>query len=528
MSHIPRWKIFLVIAICVVGIFYALPNMTSQKNLDSLPSWFPRDQVNLGLDLQGGSHLLLEVDLEVVLNEHLEGLMDAVRTALRKEKIGYTHLKVDHAHNSISFDVRNANAGDTPLNLSKIVSMVDSGLELIRDDHHVTFTLSPLAIEKKKKAAVAQSIEIIRRRIDENGTKEPTIQQQGENRIVLQLPGVDNPAHVKDLLGQTAKLSFRLVDESTTPEDIMANRIPIGSEVLEGEKDDQGRSHPFAVKKQVVLTGETLTDAKADFDQYNKPIVSFVLDAVGARKFGDVTKANTGKRFAIILDGQVVSAPVINEPIYGGKVQITGRFTVEEATNLALLLRAGALPAPLLVLEERTVGPDLGADSILAGQHATIFSIALIAIFMVLAYAGVGIIADIAMIFNLVFLVSAMSLLGATLTLPGIAGIALTLGMAVDANVLINERIKEELRNGKRIMVAIDAGYNRAMATIVDSNVTTLIGSMLLYIFGTGAIRGFAVTLSVGILISMFTAVTMSRVILVSWVKWKKPKNLWI
>lgn len=525
--HISGWKTILIVLVCLVGTWFALPNCINKATLENLPDWFPKTQVNLGLDLQGGCHLLLEADLKNVAQEYLSGLLDSTRQTLRAERIGYTHLHVDSSNHAIVFNLRGDLSDEEQSKLIKSLRMIDQDFEVQIEGNHVTLILSEMAIDKRKKAALNQSIEIVRRRIDETGTKEPTIQQQGSDRILVQLPGLENPEHVKELLGQTAKLTFRFLDEDASLQEALAGRVPPGSDVLESEESKTHINH-YLVRKPVIVSGETLVDAQPSFDDKGRPVVTFKFDSIGAKKFGTATRENVGKRFAIVLDNKVVSAPVINEPIPGGQGLISGNFSVQEASDLALLLRAGALPAPLTVLEERTVGPDLGADSIQAGKNATIFSIVLIALFMLLAYSFVGIVADIAMIFNLILLLAALSLLGATLTLPGIAGIALTLGMAVDANVLINERIKEELRLGKRLMVAIDAGYNRAMTTIIDSNVTTLIGGVLLYIFGTGPIRGFAVTLSVGILISMFTAVSLSRLILISWMRWKHPKTLWI
>ncbi len=523
----PQWKTVLILLTCFIGIWFALPNLFSKKTLDTLPSWFPKTQVNLGLDLQGGSHLLLEADLKNVVHDYLVGLLDSTRFALRKDKIGYAHLHTDLAQHAIIFELRSPLEAEDQSRLFKTLQNIDPDFTVQIDGVHVSLILSEFAISKREKSAISQSIEIVRRRIDETGTKEPTIQQQGSNRILIQLPGIDNPEHVKNLLGQTAKLSFRLLDDSVALEEAMDGHLPQGSEILESEEIASQKVN-YVVRKAIIVSGETLLDAQPSFDDKGRASVSFKFDAIGAKKFADATRANVGKRFAIILDDKVISAPVISEPITGGHGSITGNFSVQEASDFALLLRAGALPAPLHVLEERTVGPDLGADSISAGKHATIFSIVLIAVFMVIAYAAIGFIADVAMIFNLVLLIAALSQLGATLTLPGIAGVALTLGIAVDANVLINERIKEELRLGKRLLVAIDSGYKRAMSTIVDSNLTTLIGSLLLYIFGTGPIRGFAVTLSIGILISMFTAVSLTRLILISWVNWRHPKTLWI
>ena len=523
-----RWKSFVILLVCLMGIWFALPNFFSREMLERLPSWIPKTQLNLGLDLQGGSHILLEADLENVVSDYLADLLDVTRQALRKEKIGYLHLHSDLPHHALGFGLRNPLEDQERKNLFKSLQEIDSDLVVQIDERHVSLILSEGAIEKRKKSALNQSIEIVRRRIDETGTKEPTIQQQGENRILIQLPGLENPDHVKVLLGQTAKLSFRFLDEEASVEEALAGRVPPGSEVLESEENKGEQILYYVVRKPIILSGETLIDAQPSFDDKGRANVTFRFDAIGAKKFADATRANVGKRFAIILDKKVISAPVISEPITGGHGSITGNFSVQEASDFALLLRAGALPAPLTVLEERTVGPDLGADSISAGENATLFSIVLIAVFMIVAYALVGFVADIAMVFNLILLIAAMSQMGATLTLPGIAGIALTLGIAVDANVLINERIKEELRNGKRLLIAIECGYDRAMSTIIDANLTTLIGSLLLYVFGTGPIRGFAVTLTVGVLISMFTAVSLSRLILVAWVHKYRPKTLWI
>ncbi len=381
--------------------------------------------------------------------------------------------------------------------------------------------LKPEAMRERKSMMVSQSIEIVRRRIDEYGTAEPNIQQQGADRILVQLPGVSDPTRVRQLLGKTAKMTFRWVHPESERL-IASKRIPPGTERLpeEGGPD-------YIIEKRVLLSGENLVSASAGLHpQNNSPIVNFRFDAYGGRKFADLTRKNRGRRFAIILDNKVISAPSINEPIPGGQGFITGRFTVQQTTDLSLLMRAGALPAPLTVIEERTVGPDLGADSIAAGKMATLIAVVLVAILMLLVYAFFGVVANIALAFNLILLMAIMSVIHATLTLPGIAGIALTIGMAVDANVLIYERIREEVRNGHKILTAIDVGYKEAMGTIIDSNLTTLIGAALLFIFGTGPIRGFAVTLSIGIMVSMFTAISLTRVIVDLWYRWRRPTRI--
>jgi protein-export membrane protein SecD len=384
-----------------------------------------------------------------------------------------------------------------------------------------------VATETRRRQAVEQSIEIIRRRIDDTGTKEPTIQREGQDRILVQLPGVDNPEHVKALLGRTAKLTFQLVDESVTVEDARRGRLPPGDEILAGE-EGRGKGSgaaAYVVRKRVMVGGDTLTDAQATF-QNNEPVVSFKFDGVGARRFGEATRENVGKRFAIVLDNKAISAPVIREPITGGSGIISGSFTVQSASDLALLLRAGALPAPITILEERTVGAELGADSIHAGAVASIVGVVLVVVFMFLFYGLFGIFADIALMFNLTLMLGALSLLGATLTLPGIAGIALTMGMAVDANVLIYERIREEVRGGRSMLSSLEAGFTRAFGTILDSHVTTLVAGLLLYFLGSGPIKGFAVTLSIGVLTSLFSAILVTRLQIVTWVRRLKPKEI--
>ena len=379
-------------------------------------------------------------------------------------------------------------------------------------------------IRGRKTAAVQQSIEIVRRRVDETGTREPTIQQQGDDRILVQLPGIDDPERIKRLLGKTAKMSFHLVDQRNSVESAMAGRIPPGSWLLPSEGEDR---RMYLIRKRVMVSGDTLIDAQPSTDsRTNEPVVTFRFDTAGAKRFGSATSKNVGKLFAIVLDRKVISAPVIREPILGGSGQISGSFSFQSAQDLALLLRAGALPAPLTILEERSVGPGLGADSIAAGKIASIIGIILVVVFMVAAYGLFGFMADIALIVNMVLILGALSFLQATLTLPGIAGIVLTIGMAVDANVLVFERIREEVRSGRTPISSIDAGYTRAFTTIIDANLTTLIAALLLYAFGSGPVRGFAVTLSIGIITSMFTAIMLTRLMIVIWLRRTKPDVL--
>lgn len=521
MVRIARWRLTVVSVVCLVGIWVAFPNFFSKEKLAHFPSFLPREQVNLGLDLRGGSSILLEVDLSQVIKEYLVSLTDEVRRLFRKEKIGYTNLKAEGMHLEVM--LRKMDQGEEARTLLKRLGGPGTTVTL-EDNGLLSLVLSEDVIRDRRVMAVNQSIEIVRRRIDEMGTKEPSIQQQGENRILVQLPGVDDPAEVKNLLGKTAKLTFRLVHPSVTAAQALEGRIPVGCEILSlDENENRGRGpQKLVVYKKVDVGGEMLIDSQPTQDEMGGWAISFMLDATGARRFADVTKKNVGRPFAIVLDGKIISAPVIQQEIPGGSGRITGNFTLKEARDLAILLRAGALPAPLSVLEEKTVGPDLGADSIAAGKTATTIAIIFVLVFMVVIYGFLfGFAANIALVMNIVLLLAALTLLNATLTLPGIAGIALTIGMAVDANVLIYERIKEELKNGQSILSSISMGYERAMSTIVDSNVTTLIGAGLLYAFGTGAVKGFAVTLSLGIIISMFTAISLTRVLVLLWIKYR-------
>jgi preprotein translocase subunit SecD len=522
MLYFAGWKVLLICAVCALGVLLSLPNLFDPAGLAHLPSVLPHKQVALGLDLRGGSYLLLEVDVAAAQRGHLNAIIESVRNALRDAKIGYTGLDVQG--DAIVFTVRDANRID---DARQALVKVDPELTVaIAGDGAGTMKYSTVATETQRRQAVEQSIEIIRRRIDETGTKEPTIQRQGQDRILVELPGVDNPEHVKALLGRTAKLTFQLVDMTTTVDEARRGRMPPGDEILAAEEGRGNRGGPSAylVRKRVMVGGDTLTDAQATFNNTNEPVVSFKFDTAGARRFGDATRDNVGKPFAIVLDNKVISAPVIKEPILGGSGIISGSFTVQSAADLALLLRAGALPAPITILEERTVGAELGADSIQAGALASIVGVALVAVFMVLFYGLFGVFADIALFFNLCLMLAALSLLGATLTLPGIAGIALTMGMAVDANVLIYERIREEVRGGRSLLSSLEAGFTRAFGTILDSHVTTLVAGLLLYWLGSGPVKGFAVTLSIGVLTSLFSAILVTRLQIVTWVRRTKPR----
>jgi protein-export membrane protein SecD len=522
MLYFANWKVALICAVCALGVLLSLPNLFSPAFLDKLPRWVPHRQVSLGLDLRGGSYLLLEVDVAAAQHERLNAIVDNVRNALRDANIGYTALEAQG--DAIVFTIRERGRIE---DARQALRKIDPDLTTdIAADGAGTIRFSTVATDARRRQAVDQSIEIIRRRIDETGTKEPTIQREGQDRILVQLPGVDNPEHVKALLGRTAKLTFQLVDSGVSVEDARRGRLPPGDEILPAE---EGRAHSgptaYVVRKRVMVGGDTLVDAQPTF-QNNEPVVSFRFDAAGAKRFGDATRENVGKPFAIVLDNKVINAPVIREPILGGSGIISGSFTVQSASDLALLLRAGALPAPITILEERTVGPDLGADSIHAGATASIVGVILVVLFMILFYGLFGIFADIALFFNLCLMLASLSLLGATLTLPGIAGIALTMGMAVDANVLIYERIREELRAGRTMLSSLDAGFKRAFGTILDSHITTLVAGALMFWLGSGPVKGFAVTLSIGVLTSLFSAILVTRLLIVTWLRRWKPKAI--
>jgi protein-export membrane protein SecD len=522
MLYFANWKVLLISVACAAGVLFSLPNLLPASFLALLPSYIPHRQVALGLDLRGGSYLLLEVDVAAAQRERLNTLVDNVRNGLLGAHLGYTGLNVEG--DAIVFTMRETDRLDEA---RAALEKIDRDLAVeIAPSGAGTMRFTQQATQARRAQAVDQSIEIIRRRIDETGTKEPTIQREGQDRILVQLPGIDNPEHVKALLGRTAKLTFQLVDTTVTVDDARRGKMPPGDEILPAEERAARAGQAFyLVRKRVMVGGDTLVDAQATF-QDNQPVVSFRFDSSGAKRFGDATRDNVKKPFAIVLDNKVISAPEIREPILGGSGIISGSFTVQSASDLALLLRAGALPAPITILEERTVGPDLGADSIHAGAVASIVGVILVVLFMILFYGLFGVFADIALFFNLCLMLAALSLLGATLTLPGIAGIALTMGMAVDANVLIYERIREELRSGRSMLSSLEAGFTRAFGTILDSHVTTLVAGILLYWLGSGPVKGFAVTLSIGVLTSLFSAILVTRLQIVTWLRQLKPKEI--
>ncbi len=528
MLFFTRWRAAGILITALVVCLFALPNFFPESAVRKWPSWAQRHIV-LGLDLQGGSSLLLEVDTGAVRKERLQGIADDVLRILRQARIPFTGRSI-HG-NGVEVRITRESDVDNAVGKLRELSQPLSGLvgssgqrsvDIAENGGLITLTPSDAALTARIRQAVDQSIQIIERRVNELGLVEPTIQREGADRILVQVPGLQDPSRLKEILGKTAKLDFRMVDQSMSAEQATANRPPPDSELLDGEGGQK-----YLIEKRVLVSGADLVDAQPGFDQRNsEPIVSFRFNSTGARKFADATRENVGKPFAIVLDNKVISAPVIREPILGGSGQISGNFTVQQANDLSILLRAGALPAPLTVIEERTVGPGLGQDSINAGEHAAYVGAALVIFFMLVTYGLFGLFANIAVAVNVAMIFGVLSMLSATLTLPGIAGIVLTVGIAVDSNVLIYERIREEVRAGRSAINAIDAGFSRALATILNSNITTFIAAAVLFYIGTGPVRGFAVTLGVGILTSLFTAFTLTRLIMAYWVRMWRPRTV--
>ena len=531
MLHFSRWKTILIWLTVLAGVLYSSPNLFSPSNLASLPNWLPKQQLTLGLDLQGGSHILLQIDRRGLAIERLEAVQEEIRSSLREAQVGYTGLTADSNH--VQVRIRDAGQLQAAKDaLERLTQPISSGLfatgsvtEMEIDEPEkglLRFTLTEAGLDYRVATVVTQSIEVVGRRVNELGTTEPIIQRQGTDRILVQVPGLQDPQRLKDILGQTAKLTFQMVDQSVPVEEAISGRPPAGSTVMHSTDDPPV---PFLIENQIIISGENLVDAQATFDQRtNEPVVSFRFDSRGASRFGQVTQQNVGRLFAIILDEEVISAPQIQEPILGGTGQISGSFTAQSANDLAVLLRAGALPADLTIVEERTVGPSLGADSIKAGQFASVIAGLLVVGFMLFAYGRLGVIANIALLANVTLIIAILTLLGATLTLPGIAGIVLTMGMAVDSNVIIFERVREENRQGRSIIQSMDSGFRQALATVVDANVTTLIAAIILFFLGSGPIKGFAITLAIGIITTVFTAFTLTRWLVAVWLRRQHPK----
>jgi preprotein translocase subunit SecD len=531
MLYFTRWKAAAIVLTALFICLFAVPNFLPEKMVQSWPKWAQRHVV-LGLDLQGGSHILLEIDTKAVRKEMLETLRDDMRRVLRDARVGYTGLVV--RGNSAEVRIREGASADQAQTKLATLSQPLGGLlggtggrnidVTAEAGGLIRLTLSDPAIIERVRQSVEQSIQIIERRVNELGTVEPLIQREGTDRILVQVPGLQDPTRLKQLLGKTAKLDFRMVDTGASPEQAVQGRTPPEDDLLYSASQPKT---PYLVEKRVLVSGGDLTDAQPGFDQRtSEPIVSFRFNTSGARKFAQVTQENVGKPFAIVLDNEVISAPVIREPILGGSGQISGSFTVQSANDLAILLRAGALPAPLTIIEERTVGPGLGADSIAKGKISSYVGALMVIVFMLATYGLFGLFANIAVAINVAMIFGVLSMLNATLTLPGIAGIVLTVGIAVDSNVLIYERIREEVRGGRTPINAIDAGFTQALRTILDSNITTFIAAAVLFYIGTGPVRGFAVTLGIGIITTVFTAFTVTRLIVATWVRWRRPQRV--
>jgi preprotein translocase subunit SecD len=533
MLTFPRWKVLLILAVCLFGVIAAVPNFLSEEQRAELPGFMPSKTLSLGLDLRGGVRLLYSADTDDVVKARLENLADQVRD-IRNNNRDFRIRSIQTEGRSVLFSVEAEDQIEAarkellPLTQNSVGAtnaLLGGGVQevaLTREGGAFTLTLTDQGIEVQKRDAISRAMEVIRKRIDPDGTKEILLQVEGADRIVLEVPGAGDPEEIKRLVGKTAKLSFHDVNTNVSPEDIARGRLGVRERALP-MSDGPGQ---IVIKERVIVSGDDLTDAKAAYDQNGRPAVTFAFNTAGARRFGNHTRDNVGRPFAIVLDNTVISAPTIQVPILSGSGQITNIGTAAEAQELATLLKAGALPIPLSVLSERTVGPSLGQETIDAGKTASIVGFVGVIVFMLAYYGRFGLAANVALLTNLVLILGALSLFQATLTLPGIAGIVLTIGMAVDANVLIFERIREEQANGRKPFGAMEHGYGEAMSTIVDANITTFIAAAVLYMLGSGPVQGFAVTLAVGILTSMFTAVVLSRFILATWLKRAQPARL--
>lgn len=530
MLEFSKAKVWSIIAVLLAGLIFALPNAFPEKQVEAWPSWAPKERMNLGLDLRGGSHILLEADIAGLAKANLDTLEDNALGALRRADGGRIEVgDVSNRGGRVSFLVRNVGDVDRAVDALRqlstpigVTGQRDFSVEVI-DGSRIVLTPTNVGLVQQTESAMVQAVEVIRRRIDELGTREPTIIRQGDERIVIQVPGLQDPSALKALLGKTAKLEFKLVDLEVDPADIGAGRARAGSQILPMVETGQ----PISVKRRAIISGEQLIDARSELSQ-GRWVVSFRFDSAGGKRFARVTQENVGKPFAIILDNRVISAPNINEPILGGAGIISGNFNAQSAEELAILLRSGKLPVELKVVEERTVGPDLGADSIRAGTIASAIAVAGVIVFMFMTYGRFGLYANAALVLNVILIVAVMSLIGATLTLPGIAGFVLTIGATVDANVLINERIREELRKGRNIAHSIETGYREASRTIWDANLTNIIAAVIMIWLGSGPVKGFAVVLTIGIITSVFTAVTVTRLFVASWLHRKRPAKILI
>ena len=514
MKNYPLWKATLVILVISLAIIFSLPSLLYKENSNN---WFFDNKINLGLDLQGGSYLLLEVQTEVLMQEELNNISDSIQLIARGLQTNIINIISEEDEIQLRFS-----NNDKLEEIREKFKNNYRNVNVTIKNNTMKIAINEIFKKNIKESAIKQSLEIVRKRIDESGTKEPLIQRSGKKRILLQLPGIKDPERIKELLGTTAKLTFHMVDDEDTIS-LKANRAPFGKIIV---ADFYNPEIKYLVEKKSRVGGENLVDAKASFDPQEGHAVSFRFDTTGAQKFGKATSENVGKRFAVILDGVVITAPVINTAITGGSGIITGNFTSQEAADLSVLLRAGALPAPLSIIEERSVGPGLGADSIASGKIAAIIGMICVCIFMILIYGVFGLLANLSLLANLFIIVSLLGTIGATLTLPGIAGIVLTIGMAVDANVLVFERIKEEANKKTSALEAVKNGFDKALSTILDANITTLIAALLLFVFGSGPIKGFSITLSLGVLASMFTAIMFTNFLIYLWFNFSNKKEI--
>jgi preprotein translocase subunit SecD len=524
MLDFPRWKVWGVTLLCLLGIIFAIPSFVPEKQVAAWPSFLPKTQINLGLDLAGGSHLLLEADTSDVAAQRLEQMEETIRVGARREGTPLDIGDLSTSGGRLVFTVRNPAQVDAAVDFARRQTQPiglgprDWDVGVI-DQNKIVMTPTQAGVAQALDNAMKTAREVVYNRIDPEGTKEVTVIRQGSDRILVQVPGLEDPEGLKQLLGKTARLDFKLVDLNADPAQVAQGRAPVGSQVL----PVQGGG-TIAVKRRAIVSGDQLIDASQTFDENNQPAVSINFNNTGAKAFARVTRENVNKPFAIILDNVVLSAPNILQPILGGQAQISGSYTVEEANELAIQLRSGKLPVELKVIEERTVGPDLGRDSIRAAVIAGVIGTSLILIFMFITYGRFGFYADIALVLNVLIILGIMAPF-ATLTLPGIAGFVLTVGAAVDANVIINERIREEQRRGRRIMDAVEHGYGEARTAIFDANITNVIAGLLLFYFGSGPVRGFAVVMMIGIATSVFTAVTVTRMFVSLWLR-KRPTVL--
>ncbi len=530
MLQLPRWRLILVLIVTVLGIAFTAPNFLSERARNALPAFLPKQALNLGLDLQGGSHLLLEVDVATLRRQQLENIADQMAAELRDAtpSIRYTGRGVvaDAARVRLVNPAEMARARQQLRTIARSTTSGNATLTYVEGaDGLIEARMTDVALRELSRQAAQQSIEVIRRRVDPNGTSEVSIVRQGDDRIVVQAPGVSDPEQLKNRIGQTALLTFHLVNDNVSAEDSAAGRVPPGHMLASPYPTIGDRAE--IVRRRPSLTGEHLTSASPSVDSQSQEwVLSFRLDSEGTRIFCRLSREYTGQRFAILLDNQVLTAPTINEPICGGSGQISGNFTPESAQELAVMLRAGALPAPLSVIEQRSVGAELGQDAINSGSAAILWASLAVVLFMSLAYGLFGVLACVALIVNMAMIIGSMSMGGATLTLPGIAGLVLTIGMAVDANVLIYERMREEQANGRSAAMAIDAGFARAMVTIIDSHLTQLGAALILFQFGAGPVRGFAWTLSIGCITSVITATFVTQALIAVWFRAVRPKQL--